>query len=66
MMMAKIGRPGQAGAVTPEMIDAGVAILCEHCPDTAADDAVDRAMAEEIYLAMAGLRGAPEARASAS
>lgn len=38
--------------VTPEMAEAGVRVLCEHCPDTANGDVLDYRMVEEIFRAM--------------
>lgn len=38
--------------ITPEMIEAGVEVLREHCPDTAVGDSLDRQMVREIYGAM--------------
>jgi hypothetical protein len=40
--------------ITHEMIDAGIDVLLQHCPDTATGDAVDRLMVAEIYKAIAG------------
>lgn len=38
--------------VTPEMIDAGVDVYVEWCPDTGVGDAVDRKMIIEIFSEM--------------
>lgn len=46
--------------ITDAMIDAGMRVLLEHCPDSATGDAVDRLMLREIYKAMASLEAGRE------
>ncbi len=38
--------------VTPEMIEAGVTVYLEWCPDTGVGDSVDRKMVQAIFSAM--------------
>jgi hypothetical protein len=45
-------KSGKAADPTPEMIQAGLDVLCRRCPDTAVGDSVDEAMVAEIYRAM--------------
>lgn len=63
----KAALPDQGGAadgivVTYEMVEAGIDVLLEHCPDSALGDYPDQKMVAEIYCAMAGRatgRGVP-------
>jgi hypothetical protein len=41
--------------VTPEMIEAGVAVYLEWCPDSGAGDVTDQKMVAEIFSAMAAV-----------
>lgn len=38
--------------ITPQMIEAGLAVYVGHCPDTACGDRLDREMIAEIFAAM--------------
>ncbi|MGA8690692.1 MAG: hypothetical protein WB662_12505 [Methyloceanibacter sp.] len=54
---SEAGAPDQLEGVeiTPKMIEAGVDVYLQHCPDTGAGDVLDCEMVKEIYLAMANL-----------
>ena len=51
--MSDLPQDGQASAeITSGMIEAGVAVYLEHCPDTGVGDRIDRKMVAEIFEAM--------------
>lgn len=48
----ELGR-ADATEVTPAMLDAGVAVYLEHCPDSGVGDELDRRMVGRVFRAMA-------------
>lgn len=46
------GVRGDASWITPAMIEAGVRVYLEHCPDSGVGDRLDRKMVVEIFSEM--------------
>jgi hypothetical protein len=42
--------------VTPEMVEAGVSLYLDYCPDSGSGDRTDRKMIAEIFSAMMAVR----------